>query len=451
MRWHTVAARLAAGFASLALLGGCAATTSPSPFPSLSPSPSAGLVVPTASPSPSPLGMPSPAPSVSEQPTSDLTWHSIGAIPVRAENVRGVVGFAKGYVAVERGSRSVRFSADGQTWREIKLPFKVTKDEHGRPLEAGANAVTTNGTQVLVVGGYSHKPCRAPSQDVGGDPDCPLYPIAWVSDDGVTWQSAYPGPKPADPTGYGAGSEVVAAWPVPTGGWDAALSYWQGATLHGRDLWHSVDGIRWTKLEPAPAPTPSFEGSRRFPWVHAGAADSEGTRVLWQGWTDFTQEAGGPVMTLATSPDGRSWATVDGFVGRGTEIYAGVAPAGDRSRWVLGGASSGADNSTASVPTVWTSEDRVGWTATVLPIVEPSGGLRVTSVVLTEAGYLAVGDGGDTWLSEDGLAWVKLPPSGAAAGTTFGPSTAADGSAGILGIGFGPTDSEGSATVWQLR
>jgi hypothetical protein len=179
MRWHTVAARLAAGVASLALLGGCAAGATPPPVPT--PSPSTALVVPTAAPSPSPLGTPRPAPSMSEQPTSDLAWHSIGAIPVKSENILNValVGFARGYVAVERGSRSVRFSTDGQTWREIKLPFKVTKDKYGHSLDAWARTVTTNGTQVLVIGAYSHGPCRAPTGPVsGGDPECPSYPLA---------------------------------------------------------------------------------------------------------------------------------------------------------------------------------------------------------------------------------------------------------------------------------
>ena len=129
-----------------------------------------------------------------------------------------------------------------------------------------------------------------------------------------------PGPKPADPPGYEQGSEFVAAWPVPTGGWDAALSYWQGESLHGRDLWHSSDGIAWTQLEPAP--TLNTGDSDKFPWVHAGAADAEGIRVIWQGWSDFTAGQGVPVMTLATSPDGRSWTSVDDFAGRGAEIRA---------------------------------------------------------------------------------------------------------------------------------
>ena len=66
MRWHTVAARLAAGFASLALLGGCAAGATPSPVPTSSPS--TPSVDPTASPSPAASTSPSPGPSAHRSP-----------------------------------------------------------------------------------------------------------------------------------------------------------------------------------------------------------------------------------------------------------------------------------------------------------------------------------------------------------------------------------------------
>ena len=457
---RTTAGRLLVGLASLAIVGGCAAGSTPSA--SLTPSPSPAPVAPTASPSPSPLDTPSPAPSAPARPISDLAWQDIGTIPAPGNEIQSAAGFARGYVAVERGSSSVWFSADGRTWREVELPFKVTNDEYGSPLEAGANAVTTNGTQVLVVGGYSHEPCRAPEgASTGGGPDCPLYPIAWVSDDGVTWESADPGPMPPEPSGYDQGSEFVAAWPVPTGGWDAALSFWEGESLTGRDLWHSSDGIQWTELEPAPAA--DLDSLLQFPMVHAGAADQAGRRVVWQVW--FPGGAINAATTLATSPDGLTWISVADVPGPGTDIRGGVAPDGVRSRWVLVGGSGIGEDYSSSVPTVWTSEDRVSWAAAALPFVagagcaedeEECGGGIVTSVVLAQAGYVAVAAGWwgaqpyDTWLSEDGLTWVELPPV-AGPGASVGPGVVADGPAGVIGIGVGPTGSDEKAAVWQLR
>ena len=252
---------------------------------------------------------------------------------------------------------------------------------------------------------------------------------------------------------------------MPTGGWDAALSFWQGQSLMGRDLWHSSDGLRWTQLEPAPA----LEGQPELPWVHAGAADAQGIRVLWQGWTDFKDPdfpTGVPVMTLATSPDGRSWTTVDGFAGEGTDITGGVAPDGVHSRWVLAGASGIGTDYSSSVPTVWTSEDGVKWMATVLPTTDPPAlpeeepqeehGRWPTSVELTRAGYVAVASGWwgaqpyAAWLSEDGVAWVELPPV-ATPEAKFGPGVVADGPAGVIGIGVSPTDPDQEVAVWELR
>ena len=80
---------------------------------------------------------------------------------------------------------------------------------------------------------------------------------------------------------------------------------------------------------------------------------------------------------------------------------------------------------------------------------EECGGAYATSVVPTRAGYVAVAAGA-TWLSEDGLAWVELPPV-ATPGTNGGPGIVADGPAGVIGIGVGATEGEDTTTVWQLR
>lgn len=451
MHARTTTGRLLGGLAAMVILGGCSAgaTASPTAPPSTVPS----SVTPTAVPSP--VATPSPVPDASEEPTADLAWHDIGVIPAEA-GIPDVVGFAQGYVALERGSRSVWFSADGQAWREIKLPFKVRKDEYGRRLEARTQAVTANGAQVLVVGGYEHEPCRPPDEtSTGGGPECPFYPTAWVSDDGVTWQSAYPGPEPPEPRGYDQGSEFVAAWSVPTGGWDAALSFWEGESLTGRDLWHSSDGITWTELEPGPAA--DLDSLVEFPFAHAGAADQAGRRVLWQVW--FVGGAYNAATTLATSPDGQVWTPVDDVAGLGTDVRDGVAPDDEHGRWVLVGGSGIGEDYSSAVPTAWTSDDGVAWLDTALPFVagagcaedeEECGGALATSVVDGRAGYVAASGGPLTWLSQDGLDWVELPAV-AAPGSNVGPWVVADGPAGVIGVGVGPTDGDSVATVWQLR
>ena len=67
MRWHTVAARLAVGFASLALLGGCSAGATPSPTPV----PTPALISPSTSPPPSTPA--SPPPTSTPTPSSAAT------------------------------------------------------------------------------------------------------------------------------------------------------------------------------------------------------------------------------------------------------------------------------------------------------------------------------------------------------------------------------------------
>ena len=367
-----------------------------------------------------------------------------------------MVGFSGGYVAIT-GTRSTWFSADGRTWTSAELPFTAATDPTGNSLDANAVAITTDGKRVLVVGGYAHAPCvSAAAGATGGGPACPYAPLAWISTNGRTWQSAFPGPLPPATPGSTQGSEFDAAWPVPTGGWDAALSFWNGERLAGRDLWHSADGMSWTPLTPAPALTgPKVDPT---PWVHAGVADQTGRRLLWQGWMDFSvtlpSGAGSPVVTLASSPDGRAWTGLPGFPGKNAEVLAGVArPTHGVTRWVIAGAS-GFSSDQAAKPTVWFSDDRATWTAVALPVPPGSRVWNVWSLIRTRSTYVAVGfwsDGASadhaTWGSADGAAWT-LMASPEAPGQQFGPHSIADGPAGVIGIGDGPT---GETAVWSLR
>jgi hypothetical protein len=455
LREVAMLARLGASLVTVLMVAGCVGSTSP-PLPSQS----AGSSTSASAPPTAPSLLPSTSLAASPSPFVALAWHSLGTIP--ATNIRGVVGYAKGYLAVG-STREVWSSPDGRTWKAVTLPFKATKDKYGNRLEADVWAVTTDGTRVLVVGGYAHAPCAsAPpgGMDIsGGGPGCPLAPLSWISADGVNWTSAYPGPQPADPPGYGQGSEFVAAWSVPTGGWDAALSYWAGESLMGRDLMHSADGIRWSALRPAPVP--ALTGLPQFPWTHTAVADETGRRVLWQQWSDYTTPfasgSGRPLATLATSTDGLAWNAIESFPGTGSQVLVGLpGAAGTSSPWILGGGSGITDDWT-SLPTVWTSDDLTDWTRKVLPTAAGSLVRAVDAMVRAPLGYVAVGaswNGSaadhETWLSADGATWTLLSRSGVP-GSDFGPRIVAEGPAGVIGIGVDPDDSEHACAVWRLR
>ena len=296
------------------VVAGCAAPAASTP-----PDPTSSTAVPTASPTATPTPLPpTPAPSpVSPDPSASpwtgsadtLAWHRLGVIP--ATRVNGVVGFDEGYVALEGTTGSVWFSADGASWKNVKLPFKGDRSEATDANGLLGRAIATNGREVLVVGGYSHTPCSLTEPgSTGGGPDCSISPIAWISDDGVAWRRAY--------TGHGKGelSELVAAWPVAEGGWAAALSEWSGESLGGKLVWHSADGTSWTATEQVPPA--GWEGYESAP---VGVANPSGPYLL-------ASSGYQPDTTLATTADGASWSVLDGFPGQGAEVLRGDGPSG---------------------------------------------------------------------------------------------------------------------------
>jgi hypothetical protein len=390
-------------------------------------------------------------------PLGSLGWHFLDTIPVA--DVRGLVGFSMGYVALT-GPRTVWFSRDGNTWQKVDLPFAVTTDRYGPALDADASSLTTDGTQVLVVGGYAHATCDTPpppGQDTTGDgPTCPLAPVSWISIDGLTWERS----RPITPELPGK-SVFTSAWPVPTGGWDAAACSWSGELCAGRALLHSADGLTWTSLPPAPDPV--FERSDGV-WEHAGVAGATGRRVLWEGSHVFDpascDDSGGCtesrfVTTLWTSPDARTWQPVPRFEDRSAQVVAGAA-AGGSSPWVLVGWTDSSGTSSVQQPAVWSSPDGLSWTRRVLPTPSGSPVTRATGFVRATVGDVAVGasNGGsighETWLSRDGLTWTRLP-SPTATGPDYGPFLVAEGPAGVIGVSARPVMDGFESAVWQLR
>lgn len=452
---------------SALLLAGCA-TTSPSP----SADPFATAVLPSASPlaAPTPSAVPSPPPETpSPTPASSpwtssattLAWQRLGSIqfscdhcivgPVDGE-LNGLVGFEDGYVVLDGRAGAVWHSSDGRAWKRVRLPIEGSRAEARDANGLLGRAIATNGSQVLVVGGYSHPPCGLTEPgSTGGGPDCSYSPIAWISDDGVSWRLVYPD----------AGGEFVAAWPVASGGWVAAASEWSGVALDGRTLWRSADGIAWKRDRPRP---PVEWGYDRAP-VRVG---NDAERYLLA-----AGERGGDRAFLAARTDGGRWRVVRGFPGRRTDVVAGVAPTGGRGTWVLAGRSGRTYDCEGAlgddcwgVPTVWSSADGVDWATTRPPVgrgVEPEDPegddpvqvTAVTSLALTDRGYVAVGAEGnpgvgarhETWVSDDGVTWTRLPQAGRPR-FDHGPGLVAEGPAGLIGI----SGSEGDElVVWQLR
>jgi hypothetical protein len=399
------------------VVAGCAA-----PVASTTPVPTSSTAVPTASPTAPTLVPPTQAPSPrSPGPSSSpwtgsadtLAWHRLGVIP--AARVNGVVGFDEGYVALEGSTGSVWFSADGASWKNVKLPFEGDRSEATDANGLLGRVIATNGRELLVVGGYSHTPCGLTEPDsTGGGPDCSISPIAWISDDGVAWRRAY--------TGHGKGelSEFVAAWPLAEGGWAAALSDWSGESLGGKMLWHSADGMSWAAtVQVSPA---GWEGYDRAP---VGVESASGRYLLAaSGWQ--------PDTTLATTSDGASWSVLDGFPGRGAEVFVGTAPAGDRSTWVLAGRNGwDVDAGRAGAPTIWSSSDGTSWKSQKLPVGPP-----------------AVAEDPEDTVSVNGVAWTQLPQAERPQ-FDYGPRLVADGPAGVVGISG--SRAAGEQVAWLLR
>jgi hypothetical protein len=348
------------------------------------------------------------------------------------------------------GPPTVQVSGDGRSWTTVTLPAPDPLEApDGEPRQRrGAHATTaaTDGTKVVVVGAFAHKPCAwQEAGSTGYGPECPLSPISWVSDDGTRWRSSQPWVGPVSSTnpaeGFTQGSEFSAVWAVP-GGWEASLFYWQGAATLQREIWRSADGLAWSRRATVFADGNDF--TRRT------LADGTGRRVMATNLLDCPRS--GECRTLVrlwTSSDGATWTDLapPDELSRMTD---GLAPDRAGSPWLIVGARCEflADGSDACQPRLWAATEPGDWRALTLP---GSADLRVDGARIARSGLGWVvtawswngADGaGTTWLSGDGEAWTS------AAGPPI-VTALADGPAGTLALGVAGGD--GVMPVYQFR
>lgn len=406
MRWRRMTARLAVGFASLVLLGGCtSATTSPSASPaSASVGPSASsLSSPLASPSPSPTGdwLAAPdQPSVSGVQYQDVVWAGYRFV---------AIGAALG------GGSVFLDSPDGRTWHR-----QGALDPESYP---GRLAVGPLG--VVAVG------------DVAG------HPASWVSSDGLSWTvapDAFPGsPAGTDTVGVTDVVATDAGW-LAVGREDPACNTNCGNEPVRALVWTSSDGLRWMPI----GDQASFDGggmatvTRGGPgYVAAGSAG--GHAAIW------------------TSTNGDAWSRVpdDPMFGPKTDpsFPAAVVGVAARENVVVAVGMDMSDGGGSVL--AWWSADGQSWSEAT--VEGPLHG-QVFDVAVTPDGFLATGPSGEPsclggiWASSAGRVWQCVASDPLLAG--FGPYAAASSSSvevvvGLTSVGFDENSPLGlPGAVW---
>jgi hypothetical protein len=441
---------LSAAILASIVVAGCLAASTPNATDLASPTAS------NASPSPAiSVGPPSPS-------TSTEAWTLVGELEAyEAFGDSWVTGFEGGYVAIgsaaANGAATAWVSVDGRTWAGVALPAPNSVIDPARPtmdpLTAYPTVVTSDGATVVIVGGYPHEPCqwidRSQGDVGGGGPECPISPISWVSEDGLTWRSSLPwvGPvgRPAEASdpygGFHQGSQFSSVAKVPDG-WEAALFFWNGEGTFQREIWHSSDELAW-EWRATVFNNVGYDYSREI------MVDPVGRRVISANRNAGAPHEIGPAR-LWSSSDGITWTDLPAS-GEIAMITGGVAPQQPEDPWLIRGQACTrlADNYGNCRPDIWASRDLKDWQAPHLPGLADFTFGEV-DVLRSDRGYIAIGSSGyrfvgpqlqATWLSTDGIAWTALPDAPLIVAI-------ADGPAGV--IGFGDTSGDKIA-VYQLR
>jgi hypothetical protein len=267
---------------TLVVLAGCGVAPASAPAPAALTAPpveTTAIASPTVPP-PSPSAKsqpPIPTPVPAAVPTAEAVWRqlatSIGGLEFDPEEDGWVsaAGFADGYVLLIEDSPypdaftdSLQVSSDGATWASALLP-------HVHKGRAGASAVASDGQRVVAVGTYSV--CTRYFEE--NPPDkCRYRPMSWVSDDGRTWRRARAWAPALDSNAWG--SVFASVWASPSGGWDAAqasLASEEDYGVVGSVVWHSEDGLIWSRVPDLSAmppddhvasPVPAIDGAEPY-------------------------------------------------------------------------------------------------------------------------------------------------------------------------------------------
>jgi hypothetical protein len=368
-------------------------------------------------------------------------WNEAGELTGATEfGTWTMVGFDQGYVAVGSRSGNERptawFSADARSWVRQRLPSPRPVDDHW---PGTAAAAATDGRTVVIVGGYAHGPCGR-GGDQGAGPRCPLSPISWVSDDGLTWRSSMPwvGPVRND-EGFDQGSEFSEVWAVPDG-WEASLFYWQGEARNQREIWHSTDGLAWKREAVAFA-----EGEHDF--TRHALANADGRRILAANLFDCPNSGDcRHWVRLWTSDDGTAWADLVP-PDAATSVAGGLAPGVVHAAWLLAGTSND-EPAGLGHPALWASDDLATWRplrlpgAAALEFAEAAVAPSVDGLVTVAWGAPDEPEVRATWWSADGLEWTAIPDAPFIRSVAGGP-------AGVLGLGV--ADQGGTVPAYLLE
>jgi len=406
MRLRQMTARLAVGFASLILVGGCtSAATSPSA------SPASASVGPSASSLSSPLASPSPS------PTGD--WLAAPEQPsVSGVQYQDVVWTGGRFVATGRaldGGGVFLDSADGRTWHRQGA---LDRETHPSRLAVGPLGVVAVG-------------------DIAG------RPASWVSSDGLSWTvaaDAFPAsPARTDTVGVTDVVATDAGWLV-VGREDPACNTNCGNEPVRALVWTSSDGLRWTPI----VGQASFDGGGMAAVTRGGpgyvAAGSAGGRAaIW------------------TSTDGDAWSRVpdNPTFGPDTDpsFPVGVVGVAAQEGVVVAVGMDISDGGGAVL--AWWSADGQSWSEATVEL--PLRG-QVFDVSATPEGFLATGPSGEPsclggiWASSAGRAWQCVASDPLLAG--FGPYASASSSSvevvvGLTSVGYDENSPLGlPGAVW---